>query len=297
MAFLAAALAAAALVTAPPPHVFAFVSHQDGRELRRLARVGARVDVVAPNWYALDAASGRLAGPHDRDPLLRIARRRGVRVWPVVNVRTGGAAWNGDGVVRALVSVARTRGVAGVTLDMEELRPDQRAAFTALVRRAARRVHRNGRQLAVYVPRTGAAYNWRALARTADLVLASGYNEHWGGGPPGPITTSRGFAAVARRSARAGAVPLIGAFGYRWPEGELIATVDAERLRRRLGKEGVHADGSVRFRAGDDTIVYESAAGMRARVDAARAAGARWVGLFSLGREPARFWRGLKTAR
>jgi hypothetical protein len=295
MPVLAVVLAALAL----PPHVFAFVSDQDGRELRRLARVGARVDVVAPNWYSLDATTGRTVGPYDRRPLLRVARRRGVRVWPVVNARTGGAAWNARGVVRSLVAVAQARGARGVTLDMEELRPSQRAAFSALVRRAARRLHRVGRRLAVYVPRTGAAYDWAALARSADLVLCSGYNEHWAGSAPGPITTTDGFRSVAARAARIGGVPLAGAFGYRWGArgGELIATVDAERLRRRLGARGAHADGSVRFRAGRDTVVYESAAGLRARVVAARAAGARWIGLFSLGREPLRFWRGLETAR
>jgi hypothetical protein len=56
-------------------------------------------------------------------------------------------------------------------------------------------------------------------------------------------------------------------------------------------------DGSARFRLGADTVVYETAAGLRAGASAARAAGARWIGLFSLGREPARFWRGLVTAR
>jgi hypothetical protein len=33
-----------------PPRVFAFVSSHGGAEIERLARVGARIDVVAPNW-------------------------------------------------------------------------------------------------------------------------------------------------------------------------------------------------------------------------------------------------------
>jgi hypothetical protein len=57
------------------------------------------------------------------------------------------------------------------------------------------------------------------------------------------------------------------------------------------------SDGSERFRAGADTVVYETTAGLRARAAAARSAGARWIGLFSLGREPPAFWRGLETAR
>ena len=276
---------------APPPRVFAFVSSHGGAELERLARVGARVDVVAPNWYALDSRSGALRGPWDRRPLLRVAREHGVEVWPAVNSLTGGSrTWESRRrrIVRALAGVARDHD--GVTLDMEELRPDQRDEFTALVRAAARRV----RRLAVYVPRTGAAYDWRAIARHADLLLVSGYNEHWSGSRPGPITTSRGFADVVDRGlalAGAKAVPLAGAFGYRWPQGELISTVDAARLRRESGARARRSDGAERFRADGDTVVYETAAGLRMRVAAARRAGARWVGLFSLGREPAGFWR------
>jgi spore germination protein YaaH len=297
----------------PPPKVFAFVSGLGGAEIQRLERVGARIDVVAPNWHELDAASGNLRGPSRTEPLLAAARAHGIGVWPVVNARTGGsAAWEARQararIVRSLLAVAWSDGASGVTLDMEELRPAQRDAFTALVREAAAALRAAARRLAVYVPRPGpgegAAYDWAALAVHADLLLCSGYNEHWAGGPPGPTTTTRGFQAVLDRGlALAGpqkAVPLLGAFGYRWTAGaggELISSTQAEALRERTGGPVVREDGSERFAAGADTVVYETAAGLRARAAAARAAGMRWIGLFSLGREPAGFWDGLATAR
>jgi spore germination protein YaaH len=288
----------------PPPKVFAFVSRLEGAEIARLKQVGLRIDVIAPNWYALDVRSGNLATPlrTDADPLLVTALVRGVRVWPTVNALTGGARrWERRAVrtriAASLRAAALTPGVSGVTLDMEELRPGQRRRFSALVREAAAGLHAVDRKLAVYVPRpgpvAGAAHDWRALARHADLLLASGYNEHWAGGPPGPITTARGFDDIVERALDAGgrrkAVPVLGAFGYRWPaggQGQLISTSDAEELPR-----------GGRVRAEADTVVYNTGAGLRARARAARAAGARWIGLFSLGREPARFWRGLQTAR
>jgi hypothetical protein len=290
--------------------VFAFVSRLGGAELRRLDAVGPRIDVIAPNWYSLDGG-GALATPvrGAADPLLRAARRDGVAVWPVVNARTGGsAAWEAPAaqaeIVAALRAVALGAGARGATLDMEELRPSQRGAFSALVRAAATALHAVHRRFAVYVMRTGAAYDWRALAASADLLLASGYNEHWSASAPGPTMTSAGFAATTRRAlALAGprhAVPVLGAFGYRWAPGapgRLIASTDAGALRVRNGARTLFRDGSARFRVGADTVVYETAAGLRARAVEARAAGARWIGLFSLGREPARFWRGLVTAR
>jgi spore germination protein YaaH len=295
----------------PPPKVFAFVSRLGGAELERLERVGARIDVVAPNWYALDHESGLLRAPlrGDADELLLIARRHGVSVWPTVNALTGGsAAWTAPAartrIVASLRAAALGPGVSGVTLDMEELRPSQRRAFSALVREAAASLHAVDRKLAVYVPRQDAAYDWEAIAGRADLLLASGYNEHWASSRPGPVTTANGFAAVTERALeRAGAkkaVPVLGAFGYRWPargRGTLISSADALALRRGQGTAVTRADGAERFRAGADTIVYETAAGLRARAKAARAAGARWIGLFSLGREPAHFWDAVETDR
>jgi spore germination protein len=302
-----------ALPAGPPPKVFAFVSGLGGAELARLKRVGRRIDVVAPNWYGVDATTGRLHGAAVARPLLAAAHDLGVAVWPTVNARTGGSrAWESRAararIGRSLSAAATGPGATGVTLDMEELRAGQRAAFTALVREAAARVHAAGRRLAVYVPRPGpggaAAYDWAALAAAADLVLCSGYNEHWAGGPPGPTTTAGGFGAVLDQALTlagpAKAVPVVGAFGYRWSArrgGELVSSAHARALRRRAGGTATRSDGSERFRVGSDVVVYETAAGLRARAAAARAAGARWLGLFSLGREPAEFWRGLATSR
>ncbi len=325
VAVLLAALAVAGLACAaggsggrparpgPPPRVFAFVSDLGGAELARLRSVGARIDVVAPNWYELtDLAGGTLRAPHAgrASRLQEVARSRGVAVWPVVNGRTGGSgAWTAPAararIAAALAGVAAAPGHAGVTLDLEELRPDQRAAFTALVRQTAARVHAAGRRLAVYVPRgAGGAYDWRALAERADLLLASGYNEHWAGGAPGPITTSAGFDDVLDRGLAAAGprrlAPVLGAFGYRWSapgRGRLISSADGEARRRARGGAARRADGAVRFRDGSATVVYESASGLRRRAAAARAAGARWIALFSLGREPVTFWPGLRTAR
>ena len=291
----------------PPPKVFAFVSRHGGAEIERLARVGSRIDVVAPNWYELAPATGLLRAPTGghRDRLLDVAQARGVRVWPTVNARTGGSrAWEPPAararIVASLRAAALAPGASGVTLDMEELEPSQRGAFSTLVREAAAALHTADRRLAVYVSRTGEAYDWKAISRHADLLLAAGYNESWSGGGPGPVTTPAGFRAVVDRSlAAAGrrkAVPLLGAFGYRWPRGgrgELISTDDALRLRRKLGAKPRRVQGNERFVSGGDTIVYATAAGLRARFREAREAGVRWVGLFSLGREPAHFWDGL----
>lgn len=304
--------AQAAPPAGPPPKVFAFISNHGGSELQRLKSVGGRIDVVAPNWYAL-RSNGHVRPPWRPGPLIAAARRAGAEVWPVVNAHTHRSrAWERPQVqqriVQSVTKAGRALGTTGVTLDMEGLAPEQRGAFTALVQAVAASVHATGRKLAVYVPRPGpgsaAAYDWAAIAASADLLLASGYNEHWAGGPPGPITTAAGFSTMLGQAlAQAGsgkAVPLVGAFGYRWRPGHygrMVSSAGAQRLRHRSGTAAVRADGSETFRVGRDTVYYETTAGLRARATAARAAGAQWLGLFSLGREPKAFWHGLATAR
>ena len=288
--------------------MFAFLSGLGGAERERLALVGHRIDALAPNWHAIDLDSGAFAGP-GRDPgILRLARARRVTVWPVVNARGGGRFLREPGargrLARELVALPRAQGYDGLTLDLEGLEPADAQGYVALVAEVRRGLRRRGARLAVYVPRRSPSqgddvYRRGRLARHVDLLLASGYNEHPAGGPPGPLSTAAGFdRAVHEAVGHAGrrAAPVVGAFGYRWPSGggrgTLVSSTEGEAVRRRSG-------GRVEGRAtpAGDTIFYEDEGTIRARVAAARAGGARWVGLFSLGREPADVWRGLPTHR
>jgi hypothetical protein len=85
---------------------------------------------------------------------------------------------------------------------------------------------------------------------------------------------------------RSKVAPTIGAFGYRWSGGgaRMVSSADAERrwpVRAELGSANGRSEAGTWF---------ESAEDLWAREQAARRAGARWTGLFSLGREPERFW-------
>lgn len=293
----------------PPKRVFAFVSHADGLELKRLAQVGDRIGVLAPNWYGIDLATGAIRGPSQRGPLLRAARRAGVPVWPVVNASTGGSPAIDDAAARrratrAIARVAAKRGHAGVTLDIEELLPSQRDAYSALVARVARLVRRRGGHLAVYAPRpTGVgsslAYDWHALARSADLLLVSTYNEHGPSGPPGPLDSSTGFASVLARGAeisRERVVPIVGAIGYAWPRSGrralMLSVVEALRWRKRCrATPRVAADGGSSYACRGRTVHHPTTRGLRARARSVGVAGFRWLALFSLGREPLGFWK------
>jgi len=285
--------------------LFAFWSNVPGG-LTRLEEVGARVDVLAPNWYALSPADASITGGRPNPRVTALSRRLGFAVWPVVNATMKGAPLLDTPAGRArivgnITALAARYRLQGVTLDMEEMAPRQKAGYSALVAELAAALHRAHRKLAVYavrrtatdVPDGAAAYDWPALARSADLVLASGYNEHSATSAPGPVTTQAGFAAVAQYAAatsRTKVAPAMGAFGYGWAGGgaRMISSADAER-RWPVPAEPGSADGRRAPGAAAPTW-YESAEDLWARERAAAQAGARWIGLFTLGREPARYW-------
>jgi spore germination protein len=298
----------------PPPRVFAFLSHAGGAELDHLRRYGRRISVIAPNWYELRLPDGSLAGAPS-EQVSAFTRAAGAQLWPVVNARLaraglpGGAGIRGR-IVASIAAEAGLRGYDGITLDIEQLPPAQSGSYAALVRALAARLHSQHEQLAVYVPRRTAHggdhdYDWPSLARYADLLIASGYDEHAAGGPPGPVTTTTGFAQMLGYAAgisHAKVAPAIGAFGYSWPgrgagAAQLVSSIDAERLRHLAGVVSHRVGGEVTFRAGGRIVYYEDARALGARAHAARDRGMRWLALFSLGREPDSFWRGVKTAR
>jgi hypothetical protein len=283
--------------------LFAFYSAVPGA-LKRLEEVGGRVDVLAPNWYTLAPSSAAISGGAPNAKVMALSRRLRFAVWPVVNATMHGSALidSASGrakVVKRIGALAARHRLAGVTLDMEEMLPSQRASFSALVAQLASALHANHRRLAVYAVRRtatdvddgAAAYDWAALARSADLVLASGYNEHSATTPPGPITTQAGFDALAGYAAAtstAKVAPAMGAFGYRWSGAgaRMLSSAEAER-RSPVRAEVGSADGRS---AASGSTYFESAEDLWARERAASRAGAKWIALFTLGREPERFW-------
>ena len=189
----------------PPPRVFAFLSHAGGSELDHLRRYGSRINVVAPNWYELLLPAGVLSGGPSV-PVVALTRAVGAQLWPVVNARPGPGARISDSRTRSRIAAviaaeAAARGYHGITLDIEQLPADDIAAYTALVALVARRLHAQHEHLAVYVPRRTLRggdrdYDWPALDRYADLLIASGYDEHAASGPPGPVMSPTGFAQM-----------------------------------------------------------------------------------------------------
>ncbi len=179
----------------------AFLSHLD------------QIDMVSPAWYSANADSSLTGYPHQ--DIIDAAHAHGVQIVPLVvnnNVDPGVAhAILADPARRAalsanLVNEALSRGFAGWQIDFEQVPWTDKDLLTALVRDCARAFRPAGLSLSIAViPRlegddaaTGVmldyyhawsgAYDFQALARSADFLSFMTYDEHNGVTPPGPVS-------------------------------------------------------------------------------------------------------------
>jgi spore germination protein len=198
------------VLNANPLAMFYYSSDSMGME--SLETHTAAISVLAPQCYELDSA-GTVHG-HISDRLLEVARRAGLPLMPLVtnpdfdratvrNLLHNAAAQ--QRAVSSLAELAARAAYVGWQLDLENLDPADKLAYTRFVARVAIRLHHDHRLLSVaVVPRFsdafpdsarpgfhtgewGAGYDFRALGRTADFLALMAYDQHTPLTPPGPV--------------------------------------------------------------------------------------------------------------
>ena len=297
LALAGATLAFASAAQASALRVFALFSSNSG-SLTRLSQVHSCVSILAPNYYHADMTLGTVSGTPDPASLTE-ASQYGLPLWPVVNSRAYAGALGTSAVIQKLASALAQTVIAGhyagLTLDFEDLPPADQSAFTSLVQQTTALLHARNIKLAIYTvrPNNGdGAYNRPALAKLADLLDISGYDEHYSTSLPGRLSTASGWQADIAAAQQAGPNAFVsaGAFGWNWPLGGGLATTFSSALYPIAGS------GELGTFTSTSEYFFESASDLRARAAASQAAGLPWFGLFTLGREDAAFWNGFQTA-
>ena len=200
-------------VTASPGaetrRVLAYYVPDDPASWASLEAHAGSIDIVAVQWVTVDAC-GRLASS-DNQTLKRFARSRGIRVFPSLLTLSG---WlnhrilaDGEASARAIAQIVdyvAAEGYDGFDLDLEAVRPDDRAAYTAFVARLGVALRDRGKALALAVPAKVAdtttgwagAYDYAALGGHADLITIMAYEFHGAWGGPGPVAPYDGVERV-----------------------------------------------------------------------------------------------------
>jgi spore germination protein YaaH len=135
-------------------------------------------------------------------------------------------------VVDNIVGQIDKNGYDGVNIDLEGIPPAYKTQYNALLEDLSKKLKARGKLLTVAIPAKTSdngsawneAYDYRNIGRLADYVVIMSYDEHWFGGPPGPVASISWVASVmdyAVKTIPSNKVLMgIGCYGYDWPQGQ-----------------------------------------------------------------------------
>jgi spore germination protein len=186
--------------SAAGPTFLGYYVEWDPRSWESLSQNWDAVDYVAAQWVWADPC-GTLT-TRDDQTLKAEAASRGIPVFPSLYTMS---QWlnrrliDDPAFVDRIVEYVVAEGYPGFDLDLEDVAPADREAFSALVARLAERLHAHGKLLAMAIPpkesdtRTGwaGAYDYAELGRHADIVTIMTYEYAgiWSG--PGAVAPHR----------------------------------------------------------------------------------------------------------
>jgi cellulose synthase/poly-beta-1,6-N-acetylglucosamine synthase-like glycosyltransferase/spore germination protein YaaH/peptidoglycan/xylan/chitin deacetylase (PgdA/CDA1 family) len=217
---------------AKPLSVGFYVSWDESSRVS-LRRHVDKLDVISPQWVLLDGSEGGVSVTSDPVAEALIAGAKSPpSVLPMVHNGISGASdqalassllMNPGGqkiLIDNLVTLAKQRGWAGYVFDLENLTKPALArypAFLALARSALKPI---GREVWVSVPFGDDAWPLRRFRAVADTVVLMAYDQHWGGGEPGPVTAQdwyeKTLAYDMGQLDASHTIVALGAHGYDW---------------------------------------------------------------------------------
>lgn len=221
-------------------------------------------------------------------------------------------------VVAQAVSVVRTYGLAGVTVDFEEIPSALHPQVAQFVRELAAALHPIGAVVTQAVSADIAARPLRAYADAADRLFLMLYDEHASRDDPGPVASQQWYLAQAQRLLAVvppeKAILAVGAYGYDWNDAQPHGAGDERTFQDVMRAARTHG-AAVRFDprslnpymtwsdpdSTDHVVWFLDAVTAYNQMLASRALGASGVAVWRLGAEDPSLWRvlgrrGLVTA-
>lgn len=215
------------------PLAIGFYVSWDEDSRASLKRHVNQLDVVSPQWVALDGSLGRVKVTADPQAEAIIASAKSPpSILPMVH------NWHDNGsdgpmadallaypaaraaLVHNLVALARAHGWAGYVFDFENLSPAALAQYPGFLAQMRAALRPLDREVWVTAPFADDSWPLRRLQNAADSLLLMAYDEHWGTGDPGPPAAQEWYeqtlAADMAKLDPAKTVVSLGAYGYDW---------------------------------------------------------------------------------
>ncbi|MFZ5826959.1 MAG: glycosyl hydrolase family 18 protein [Bacillota bacterium] len=295
----------------------------DTRALSSLRQAGENVDMVVNFQLQIDRNGNLATRPYPE--LLKEASARGIQVYGLVHNYHGASfdkevarAVLGNPEVRRhaveqMLTAARSFGLAGIDIDIENVPPDQRDNYTALIRELSERLKPEGYGVTISIPAKtfddrrsswSGAFDYAALGQYADKVAIMTYDEHTPGFAAGPVASvgwvEKVVAFAASQMDPKKVLLGIAAYGYDWVQGTSrargLSAPQAEALAARHGATiQWDAKAQVPFftytENGTHRIVYfESAESTGPKLDLVAKYGLGGIAIWRMGLEDPGIW-------
>jgi spore germination protein len=211
---------------------------------------------VSPLWFSVNP-DGTVTDTGYDSSLVSAAHQHHIPVVPLfVNAQGSSQVLMSQATrlkaVGSIAAVIKQDNLDGASIDFELLKPQSRTDLSLFMQDAANKLHPLKKILAVSVfPLAGlptsinGAYDYHALARSADYLVIMAYDHHYSGGPPGPVAPYRWVRSsvqAALQQAPANRLVLsIGMYGYDWANNgaasaaPTVADVTAKAMARSYG--------------------------------------------------------------
>ncbi|HXY32017.1 MAG TPA: glycosyl hydrolase family 18 protein, partial [Gemmatimonadaceae bacterium] len=141
--------------------------------------------------------------------------------------------------IRELSDSVYRYGLAGVTLDFEEVPSDLTESIVSFAKALKAEIGPKGRLVTQAVSFNDTEHQLARYASINDKLFLMLYDEHFGGrGDPGPVASQQWFVRTARRMLRTippdKAILTVGAYGYDWNDGDSVANAQAVTFQEMM---------------------------------------------------------------
>ncbi len=121
----------------------------------------------------------------------------------------------------------------GINLDFENIELKDQPAYRTLIAELYEDLHQHGMKLHISVPVADKDFNFSYLAAHSDGLVLMNYDEHFGGGDPGPIASQdwfiRNLQTALKVTPKEKIICAVGSYGYDWEVGAKNSNKPPER--------------------------------------------------------------------
>ncbi len=271
-------------------------------------------DQVSPFWYESRDDGRVVSYPKPERPEV-IARLRDLDLKIIPTIRSFDATVTSSVItddaksrehIARIVKLVVTKGYDGIDIDYESIHPDDRKSFSSFIAKLGEALRANNKILVTTVyaktafpgsPGSSYGHDYRPIGAGSDYVRIMGYDQHYPGGPPGPIASLEWIESVltyaVEKIPRDKVILGVPAFGYDWPaDGGRASSIlldDAVQLAASYDST-IHRN----FQARSPYFSYESEAGahvvwfedyesLQAKIELAQKLGIAGISIWRLG--------------